>query len=456
MALATIPKSAADSSAPIVPDPTEDIIKALKANNKTQLILELNLFCKPVLELSGIIYDAELNLLLECLQSNSKIKNFKLNTIIDDKKADQIVALLRENKTLESLTLNHARIGSAELVKIANALMDNNTLQSLNLNGEGHLHPSHSITAESMLILCTMLQSNKVLRHLGFRCFNLDERGIKYLLRTLNDESCSLTSIDLSQNSILNTVNILPVFCNMLIANAKLTKMHVDYTGLRGGAMGQVLEALKRNITMQEFSMQYSWTSTDVADEVIGFTARAATSLVLNLVTAGHAGMIPRSSSNEEYYTAVIKIIMQRNKAMRGLESRLEKEVCYREYVKRLEIPIEEPFISLIPQAEKDEALFNAAFNGNEKMAKYLLDSGANANSRHKDPRNATCVNKTPLFIAAEMGHAAVAKLLLNRGADPKMKDGPDCNGWSPYNVALAMCNEGRRGCGECADLTKE
>ncbi len=432
----------------IVRDPAEDIIKAIKSNDKSLLTLELNLFREPVLTPSIIHSDQELDLLLECLQSNAKIEKLVLNNIVRDRGAAKIAKMLRENKKLQFLTLSLVDITAKGLSMLSDALVENDALLSLELKGCG-MSP---ILSEGMLVLSTMLKSNKRLRHLGLCRFYLDEVGMSYLIKALNHESCNLSSIDLSQNGILNTINTHREFCQMLASNSKLMNVRVDFTGMRGDAMKKVVEALKRNITMRQFSIRHSLTGDDVVEEVVGFTARVATSALLNIITGGGVGMIRRTPSIEEHYIWLINLITLRNQEMSKLETPIEKEYCFRKYVERLEIPVTEPIFSLFAQEEKDKALFKAAFNGEVKMAELLLDAGANVNSRHNDPRDPTRVNKTPLFIAAEMGRPALVKLLLARGADPRLKDGPDCNGWSPYNVAVAMLDAKRTGCGECID----
>ena len=60
--------------------------------------------------------------------------------------------------------------------------------------------------------------------------------------------------------------------------------------------------------------------------------------------------------------------------------------------------------------------LHYAARNGNTELARLLLDKGANPNSR--------CVpGNTPLEKAAKHGHTDLVRLLMDRGADPSITD---------------------------------
>ena len=57
-----------------------------------------------------------------------------------------------------------------------------------------------------------------------------------------------------------------------------------------------------------------------------------------------------------------------------------------------------------------------AAENGHEAVVKLLLEKGADVECKSNDGR-------TPLWWAAEKGHEAVVKLLLEKGADVESKD---------------------------------
>lgn len=81
--------------------------------------------------------------------------------------------------------------------------------------------------------------------------------------------------------------------------------------------------------------------------------------------------------------------------------------------------------------------MFTATSNGFEEVVKFMLDKGADCNSRltselQRWKADRTCLiwstpcwmeNATPLLIAADKGHEAVIKLLLEYGADPSLKD---------------------------------
>ena len=98
--------------------------------------------------------------------------------------------------------------------------------------------------------------------------------------------------------------------------------------------------------------------------------------------------------------------------------------------------------------------LFNAASQGNLALVWFLICLGADVNSQHTDervqPDGETYLYraKTPLFIAAEMGHHDVVNFLLGKAANPKIRD---AGFWRPYDVALVMEHQhGRKECSPC------
>ena len=67
-----------------------------------------------------------------------------------------------------------------------------------------------------------------------------------------------------------------------------------------------------------------------------------------------------------------------------------------------------------------------AAYNGNEAIARLFLDRGANPNLQNND-------GQTPLLWAALFRYEAIVRLLLDRGADPNLQDN---DGWTPLHCA--------------------
>ncbi|CAL1126821.1 unnamed protein product [Cladocopium goreaui] len=77
------------------------------------------------------------------------------------------------------------------------------------------------------------------------------------------------------------------------------------------------------------------------------------------------------------------------------------------------------------------------------KAAKALIEGGADMNIPSKSGR-------TPLMSAASNGIADMVKLLLDSGADPKVKNE---GGYTAYELSL---RGGETGCEECRQMLQE
>jgi hypothetical protein len=81
------------------------------------------------------------------------------------------------------------------------------------------------------------------------------------------------------------------------------------------------------------------------------------------------------------------------------------------------------------PQDILDEALCHAAHNGRDESVAWLLDHGADVNGQ-------PYLDVTPLHFAVQFGHASTVRLLLDRGADPSLRDrlhGGTPAGWARH-----------------------
>lgn len=86
---------------------------------------------------------------------------------------------------------------------------------------------------------------------------------------------------------------------------------------------------------------------------------------------------------------------------------------------------------------ERSGALAAAARRGNEPMIRYLLDCGACLDA----DAPAIGTDASPLHIAVRAGHAGVARILLQHGADP---NATDANGATTIEVAKQMRLKGK------------
>jgi ankyrin repeat protein len=81
------------------------------------------------------------------------------------------------------------------------------------------------------------------------------------------------------------------------------------------------------------------------------------------------------------------------------------------------------------PQDVLDEALGHAAHNGRDNAVVWLLDHGADVDGR-------PYLDMTPLHFAVQLGHASTVRLLLEKGADPSIRErlhGGTPAGWARH-----------------------
>ena len=71
---------------------------------------------------------------------------------------------------------------------------------------------------------------------------------------------------------------------------------------------------------------------------------------------------------------------------------------------------------------KRSSALFWAAKRNRESTARKLLHFGANVNIEFSKGTGSPLAGLTPLHVAAEKGHLAIVKLLLEVGADPEAR----------------------------------
>ncbi|KAF9771026.1 hypothetical protein IL306_011349 [Fusarium sp. DS 682] len=89
--------------------------------------------------------------------------------------------------------------------------------------------------------------------------------------------------------------------------------------------------------------------------------------------------------------------------------------------------------------AKEDDAYWSplhwAAENGQRRVVRMLIEMGAKVNAK-----DATATRRTPLHVAAQSGHQGVIRLLLEMGAEVNAKD---ARGWMPLDVAAENGHEG-------------
>ena len=76
-------------------------------------------------------------------------------------------------------------------------------------------------------------------------------------------------------------------------------------------------------------------------------------------------------------------------------------------------------FAANVSAESNEEELLKAAFSGDAKIVKELIDKGANINFQNEKKFNA-------LMVAAQYGHSDIVTMLLEKNADVNLKNAGD------------------------------
>lgn len=153
----------------------------------------------------------------------------------------------------------------------------------------------------------------------------------------------------------------------------------------------------------------------------------------------------------QKFYTTVDPVDIPRSTSSTAVSPRSVRGLTFFREHPFITKRVTKPFDSL-SITELNELLFKSAYEGDASMVELLLESGADINSQHTDPRNGY-KGKTALFIASEMGHSDVVDVLLRKRADANVLDQ---GGWGPLQVAQYMFKANRAGCADCMKAITE
>lgn len=170
---------------------------------------------------------------------------------------------LRENKTLESLSMGYASVTNAEVEQLANALQfhkglthldlnlnkiaglslhrlltSNNTLTSLRLD-------SNPITLDGIKTLSAGLQTNSTLSRLSLRNLSLKDTWLTFLIESLR-ENKGVTYLNLSCNAEALTVAVGKRLATFLrYDTATLTSLDLSQMKLKATCLSQLAGVLQ-------------------------------------------------------------------------------------------------------------------------------------------------------------------------------------------------------------------
>ncbi|CAF1024628.1 unnamed protein product [Adineta steineri] len=134
--------------------------------------------------------------------------------------ASYIADALRQNNTLEVLSLRNNNLDDIGVQYLTDMLKTNKSLKKLDLSG-------NHITSTGAMHLANMLKENEILTHLSLSKTNIADKGIQSLANVIQDNNKTLQALSLSGNKLLTYLSI-NALSNMIRGNQSLTKLWID------------------------------------------------------------------------------------------------------------------------------------------------------------------------------------------------------------------------------------
>ena len=227
------------------------------------------------------LYDYEVQALVAVLKGNRALQSLSLESLnLNAAIAGALADALKENH-LRSLDLRNVRLDAAGMQALAEGLNKNRSLYSLNLSffsinaaiagaladalKENHLHSLDlsfvSLDAAGVPALADGLKGNRSLHSLNLRSVPLDAAVVQALAGALK-ENPSLQSLDLS-GATLDAAGV-PALADALKENRSLQSLDLRSVRLDAAGVKALADALKENRSLQ--SLNLSRVRLDAAD----------------------------------------------------------------------------------------------------------------------------------------------------------------------------------------------
>ncbi|CAF0862927.1 unnamed protein product [Adineta steineri] len=134
--------------------------------------------------------------------------------------ASYLADALRQNNTLEVLSLWNNNLNDIGIRYLTDMLKINKSLKKLDLSG-------NHITNIGAMHLTNMLKINRILTHLSLSRTKIDDKGIQPLANDIQNNNKTLQVLSLSGNKLLTDLSV-NALSNMIKGNQSLTKLWID------------------------------------------------------------------------------------------------------------------------------------------------------------------------------------------------------------------------------------
>lgn len=235
--------------------------------------------------------------------------------VLHSKRSDafKIAALKKLLNRETKLDLRESNLEDSEIILLAKALEQNNTVSSLDLSSN-KIGPHHKIGLAAVTALAKTLETNKTLTRLNFRSNNIGPAAAKVLAKALGTNQ-SLTDLDLSSNDIESEGA--QAIAEALKTNKKIIKLDLALNKIDTVGIQAIAEALKINRTLQHLDLgwhEIKLPGIQALAHVLGTNQSSLTSLSLSASYIGGKEGVKTLATALETNTSLTKLDLRSTK----------------------------------------------------------------------------------------------------------------------------------------------
>ena len=202
-------------------------IAAVILNNKSLRIFDLG---QSNIQATGIA------IITKALQNVFFLSELSINnTNITEEAADDIAAVILNNRKLQILNISGNKFQTAGMIKIAKALQNISSLSELNIGW-------NNITEEAADDIAAVILNNTKLHLLNLRCNDFKSAGMIKIAKTLQNVT-SLTRLDINNNLI--TEEAADDIAAVILNNSKLQVLDLGVNSFKTVGMTKLAKALQ-------------------------------------------------------------------------------------------------------------------------------------------------------------------------------------------------------------------